>query len=66
MAKKDNFAGLTAQECCKACTAERCIISGINVCSHPAKGGLQGALMAQPDTLKRYQAAQAKLKRARG
>jgi hypothetical protein len=33
------FAGLTEIECCASCNADRCIISGINVCGHPFKGG---------------------------
>jgi hypothetical protein len=35
----DEFAGLTEVECCNDCNANRCVISGINVCGHPMKGG---------------------------
>lgn len=35
----DEFAGMTELECCAGCTAERCVISGVNVCGHPFKGG---------------------------
>jgi len=35
----DEFAGMTEIECCSACNAERCVISSINVCGHPFKGG---------------------------
>lgn len=39
------FAGLTVTDCPSACNAQGCIISGIGVCAHPRKGGLQGRLM---------------------
>lgn len=35
------FAGLTLKDCPGACSAERCVIGGIGVCGHPAKGALQ-------------------------
>lgn len=35
------FVGLTPKECPTACNAERCVISGIGICGHPAKGALQ-------------------------
>jgi len=35
------LAGLTALDCASGCTATCCAISGIGICAHPAKGGLQ-------------------------
>lgn len=35
----DELAGLTEIECCADCKAEHCVISGINICGHPLKGG---------------------------
>jgi hypothetical protein len=35
----DEFAGMTATDCCTDCAADCCVISGTNVCSHPLKGG---------------------------
>lgn len=46
------FAGISVANCPAACTAERCIISGVNVCAHPAKGGLH-ASMQNSDTVRR-------------
>jgi hypothetical protein len=64
-APTDNLAGLTQVECCKVCGVDKCVISGIAVCAHPAKGGLQGAMMHNADTVKRFNAAVTKLKRAK-
>ena|SRR5271166_6853814 len=50
----DEFAGMTATMCCNACTPERCVISGVNVCAHPNKGGLQSGLMNKPDVAACY------------
>jgi hypothetical protein len=35
----DEFSGMTEVDCCGGCNAERCVISGANVCGHPFKGG---------------------------
>jgi hypothetical protein len=43
---RDNLTGLTGSTCCADCGPEGCVISGINVCAHPRKGGLQGAQWA--------------------
>lgn len=51
------FAGLTPVDCCDACNENRCVISGINVCSHPLKGGLQGGQMGQVEVVKRFNRA---------
>lgn len=40
-AEPSEFEGLTRIACCDACKPDRCAISGINVCAHPFKGGLQ-------------------------
>lgn len=58
------FAGLTPTECCDACTADYCVVSGINVCSHPFKGGLQAAQLSQPEAVKRFGRAKMALKDA--
>ncbi len=50
------FDGITPADCPMACTAERCVISGRGICSHPHKGGLQANLQ-NPDSLRRYNAA---------
>ena len=50
----DEFAGMTATECCIACKPDRCVISGMNVCAHPNKGGLQSSLMQKADAMERY------------
>lgn len=36
--------GLTALDCATACKAACCVISGVGICAHPAKGGLQANL----------------------
>ncbi len=36
--------GLTALDCASGCKATCCVISGVAICAHPAKGGLQAAL----------------------
>ncbi len=55
------FPGLTRTgnppRCADACNANGCVISGINHCAHPCKGGLPAALMNNSTALKRYQDA---------
>lgn len=53
----DKFGGLTATECPYDCNANSCVISGLNVCGHPRKGGLQPAVQRDPDAMERYNAA---------
>lgn len=53
----DELGGLTATECAFDCNPERCVISHLNVCSHPNKGGMQAVVMNDPEALKRYQRA---------
>jgi len=56
------FAGISPSECCDSCNESKCAISGINVCAHPMKGGLQSAQMRDPEALKRFNRAKAALK----
>lgn len=53
----DELGGLTATECPFDCGPEKCVISGLNVCSHPNKGGMQSVVMNDPEALKRYNRA---------
>lgn len=55
------FDGMTATACCDACNIDRCIITGIALCGHPKKGGLQPMLMTKPDILSRYERAKKSL-----
>lgn len=48
------FAGLTEQDCCADCCMEKCVITGMALCGHPFKGGLQPALMSKPDIVERF------------
>lgn len=59
------FAGLSPTDCCNACTASKCVISGIGICSHPMKGGLQSALMIRDDVMRRYNRAKVFLAKAK-
>jgi uncharacterized phage protein gp47/JayE len=36
-ARGGEFAGVSATSCCAACTAERCVISTVDICKHPYK-----------------------------
>jgi hypothetical protein len=56
------FAGLNAVECCNACNKDACVISGINICSHPMKCGLQAGQMGDMEVVKRYGRAKKALK----
>lgn len=47
------FAGITASACPAACGATRCVISGLGVCAHPRKGGLQAGQMNDQKALGR-------------
>jgi hypothetical protein len=58
MAAKPTLTGLTTTDCCKACSADGCVISGENYCAHPRKGGLQGAGMQDREAISRLNAAQ--------
>lgn len=54
---KAEFAGMTATECCTACDSKRCVITGIGICGHPMKGGLQAPMMLKADVVDRYNRA---------
>lgn len=70
MAKDDEFAGMTATDCCAKCAENaalgepKCVISGENCCLHPRKSGLQATHRMQPQILARYDRADKKLKTA--
>jgi hypothetical protein len=53
----DEFGGLTAADCPYDCNANRCVISGMNVCGHPRKGGLQPAIQRDPEAMTRFNQA---------
>lgn len=59
------FAGLTATDCCDGCNEKKCVISGMNVCAHPMKGGLQSAMLSNPEVMKRHGAAKRMLAHAK-
>jgi hypothetical protein len=48
------FEGVSATECCDACTPDNCVISGNMRCAHPAKGGPSSADLMNPETKQRY------------
>jgi len=47
------YTGLTVADCCDACNADGCVISGKPYCAHPRKGGLHSAQISDPAALKR-------------
>jgi hypothetical protein len=49
-----DLAGITKESCAKACSEAGCAITGLNVCGHPRKGGVQRALMGNLEVLARY------------
>lgn len=55
--KPNELDGISQSDCPFDCDPEKCAITGINVCGHPYKGGLQSALMSRPEVVRRYQAA---------
>jgi hypothetical protein len=60
------FEGLYADMCCEECTQARCVISGMNYCAHPRKGGLQSVGMNDPIAVSRLNRAKAYLKQQEG
>jgi hypothetical protein len=58
------LAGLTVTDCCKACSADGCVISGQTYCAHPRKGGLQGVDMHNMAAIGRLNDARKLLARA--
>ncbi len=59
------FEGMTAMDCCGECTEKRCVITGIGICGHPMKGGLQAPLMVKPEIVARYNRAKKVLEHAK-
>ncbi len=59
------FAGITATDCCEACKPDKCAITGVGICGHPLKGGLQPLFQTQPEVVARYSRAQRVLRHAR-
>ncbi len=55
------FAGMTATECCAACTPKHCVITAQGICGHPMKGGLQAPMMIRSDVVARYNRARKQL-----
>ena len=53
-----DLAGLTENNCCGGCNADRCLISGKPYCAHPRKGGLHHQqLQSDHDAMRRLQTA---------
>jgi len=50
----EEFYGLTDRECCRKCLPHKCVITGVGICAHPYKGGLQGALTLKADVVDRF------------
>src|SRR5262245_33156368 len=61
----NEFEGLGRDACCDGCNANRCVISGINVCAHPLKGGLQAQQMQDAKAINRLAKAKEYLRRAK-
>jgi len=55
--------GITTLGCPVACHPERCVITGENVCGHPAKGGLQAKYLQMSPVLSRFNQARQELAR---
>lgn len=52
------FAGMTVGDCCNACNANGCVISGKSYCAHPRKGGLHANEMDDESALQRRRQAE--------
>lgn len=52
------YAGLTVHDCCKACNANGCVISGKSYCAHPRKGGLHAAEQQDDGAMRRRRDAE--------
>lgn len=55
--KSAEFAGLSKVNCCDGCEPTRCVISGIGVCAHPYKCGLQASQLSDRKALTRFNRA---------
>jgi hypothetical protein len=60
--KDDELAGLTVKDCCLACNAAECVISGRPYCAHPRKGGLHSEDMSDNAALTRRRNAENRLR----
>lgn len=58
----DKFAGMTVKDCCAACNANACVISGQPYCAHPRKGGLHPKEMSDNAALVRRKDAEKRLR----
>lgn len=58
----DRYAGMTVRDCCAACTAAVCVISGKPYCGHPRKGGLHPNEQNDSGALARRKEAEARLR----
>ena len=63
---KAEFEGLYDDMCCEDCNGDRCVISGMNYCAHPLKGGLQSVGLNDPVAVARFNRAKAELRRQQG
>lgn len=52
------YAGMSVKDCCNACNADRCVISGKPYCAHPRKGGLHAAEMQDAGAMARRREAE--------
>lgn len=57
------IAGITPTGCPVACSPECCVITGENVCGHPAKGGLQPKYLGVTAAMSRFNQARLELAR---
>lgn len=57
MSDADAIVGISADDCCKACSEKGCVLTGGIRCSHPMKGGLAKGDLLRPDVVNRYAAA---------
>jgi hypothetical protein len=52
------YTGLTVKDCCNACNAQGCVISGSFYCAHPRKGGLHAAEQQDGSAMQRRRDAE--------
>jgi len=57
--------GIGARSCPIACTVEKCVITGENICGHPSKGGLQPKYQQMKDVFARHGEARHAIKIAK-
>lgn len=59
----EELGGINPTDCPVACKPDCCVITGENVCGHPAKGGLQAKYLEVPAAMSRFNQARAELAR---